>query len=87
MFSRRLFLISALLATLMPCLGINVATQTTNHISVLRWDGLLTQAPVSIDWWDMVPGDLVKFSDSDELRQVASLPFFDKHGDECVKLS
>jgi hypothetical protein len=87
MFTRRSFLSRAILATVAFLGGsFALSAQPVNHMVVDRWDGLLTQAPVSIDWWDMVPGDIIRFVDG-EVRQVANLPFYGNSGIPCVELS
>jgi hypothetical protein len=87
MFTRRSFLSRAILATV-AFLGCSFAlpAQGVDHMVVARWDGLLTQAPVYIDWWDMVPGDIVRFADG-EVRQVEDLPRYGNSGIPCVELS
>lgn len=87
MFTRRSFLSRAVLAVVAVLGGsFALSAQGVDYMVVARWDGLLTQAPVYIDWWDMVPGDIVRFADG-EVRQVKDLPRYGNNGSPCVDIS
>lgn len=62
-----------------------LATEPRDYLApVFRWDGPLDQEPTRIDWWDMVPGDILAFSTEPEKWQAASLPYYSKDGIEAV---
>jgi len=84
--NRRGFLSRAFFATV-AFLGLSSITEAfPSKIDMLRWDGPMSNQPVAIGWWDMIPGDIVSPNGKD-MWQIETLPYFNKRGEECIKLS
>ena len=76
--------------------GIPIATATSYFVNdadnsspccdFCKWDGLLTDQPVAVDFWDLRPGDIVE-AFGDNVFQVGDLPHVNESGVECVSVS